>query len=116
MKINQHTAEVISEIERMIAWETYNPNSYNGYTGEDGKEFRYPVFYKEADSDNCRTTKFSIPASAIDEKSIHTIKYRFGSNHLFIGKGILETLEYLEKRYGIDFTALENEYRAREGE
>lgn len=31
------------------------------------------------------------------------MKYVFGSNHLFIGKGIYNILNELEKRYGLDF-------------
>ena len=35
------------------------------------------------------------------------MKYKFGSNELYIGKGIIGILEYLEKRYGLDFNQLE---------
>ena len=29
------------------------------------------------------------------------MKYRFGSNELFIGQGIIKAMTYLEERYGI---------------
>ena len=35
------------------------------------------------------------------------LKYKFSSNELYIGKGIIGILEYLEKRYGSDFNQLE---------
>ena len=35
------------------------------------------------------------------------MKYKFGSNELFIGKGLQNVLNYLEDRYGLDFAELE---------
>ena len=43
----------------------------------------------------------------ISPDSITYMKYKFGSNELYIGKGIIGILEYLEKRYGLDFNQLE---------
>lgn len=37
------------------------------------------------------------------------MKYVFGSNHLFIGKGIYNILSELEKMYGLDFNKMEEE-------
>ena len=37
------------------------------------------------------------------------MKYVFGSNHLFIGEGIYNILNELEKRYGLDFDKMEEE-------
>ena len=36
------------------------------------------------------------------------MKYKFGSNHLYIGLGIAELMTALEERYGLDFEQLEN--------
>ncbi len=36
------------------------------------------------------------------------MKYRFGSNELYIGKGLIKVLEFLEERYGVDFHQLES--------
>ena len=41
--------------------------------------------------------------------SVEYMKYKFGSNELFIGKGLIHILEYLEDRYGLDFNELENQ-------
>ena len=40
-------------------------------------------------------------------KEVETIKYKFGSNHLYIGLGLIKVLEYLEERYSLDFNELE---------
>ncbi|MEE1173208.1 MAG: hypothetical protein U0K87_12735, partial [Ruminococcus sp.] len=45
--------------------------------------------------------------SDISAESITYMKYKFGSNELYIGKGIIGILEYLEKRYGLNFSQLE---------
>jgi hypothetical protein len=37
------------------------------------------------------------------------MKYKFGSNHLFVGEGIRKILEELESRYGLDFNKLEKQ-------
>ena len=34
------------------------------------------------------------------------MKYKFGSNHLYIGEAIVNALEYLERQYGLDFNEL----------
>ena len=34
---------------------------------------------------------------------------KIGSNHLYIGDGIVKVLEFLEDRYNIDFNQLEDE-------
>lgn len=43
MRNNKRLANLIFELEYIIGSECYNPNSYDGYTGEEGKEFRYPI-------------------------------------------------------------------------
>lgn len=42
------------------------------------------------------------------------MKYVFGANHLYVGDGIVEILNYLEETYNLDFNELEN-IRIREG-
>ena len=48
--------------------------------------------------------------TSISPSEVHTMKYVFGSNHLFIGKGIYNILNELEKRYGLDFNKMEEEF------
>lgn len=111
MNIDRNMASLICELEYLIGSQTYNPNSYNGWTGEEGCGFKYPVNYcknkEELDNHNLTKTKFQI--DQIAPECIGTMKYAFGSNHLYIGDGLVEVLEHLEDLYGIDFNQLEKE-------
>lgn len=107
MKVTTEIAALIAQLEYEIGRECYNPNSYDGYTGVEGAAFRYPVtIYQD---DNLRKYRYVIPAISPDE--INTMKYVFGSNHLFIGNGICNILNMLEKRYGLDFSKMEDEIK-----
>ena len=103
MKLTKATTELICELEQIIGNQTYNPNSLNGYTLEEGLEFRYPVWYENKEGDD---TKTSYKIRDIDKSKIGTIRYKFGSNHLYIGEAIVNALEYLERQYGLDFNEL----------
>ena len=103
MKIDREMADLICELEYVIGNQTYNPNSYNGWTGEEGCGYKYPVNYcvsKEA-LENERLSKTKHRIDYIDPECIDTMKYAFGSNHLYIGDGIVKAMEILEKRYGV---------------
>lgn len=106
MEVDKKIAELIYEMEYIIGSECYNPNSYNGYTGEEGCGYRYPVYiYRDKDDEEAMKYRGKIrdvPATQID-----TMKYKFGSNHLFIGEGLINVLRMLEERYDIDFNELE---------
>jgi len=103
MKLTKATTELICELEYIIGNRCYNPNSLNGYTWEEGLEFRYPVSYENKEGDDTRTRS---RIKDIDKSKIGTIRYKFGSNHLYIGEGIKEALELLETKYGLDFNEL----------
>ena len=103
MKLTKATTKLICELERIIGSQCYNPNSLNGYTLEEGLEFRYPVWYENKEGDD---TKTSYKIRDIDKSKIGTIRYKFGSNHLYIGEAIVNALEYLERQYGLDFNEL----------
>lgn len=105
MKNTQNIALLIAQLEYEVGRECYNPNSYDGYTGIEGLGYRYPV--KVYQNENMRTYRGSI--TSISPSEVHTMKYVFGSNHLFIGKGIYNILNELEKRYGLDFNKMEEE-------
>lgn len=110
MNIDKKLAELICELEYTIGNQTYNPNSYNGWTGEEGCSFKYPVNYcvDETALENRKLTKTKSRIQYIDTECIKTMKYAFGSNHLYIGNGIVKVLEFLENRYGINFNELED--------
>lgn len=108
MVIDNRIADLIFEMEYIIGSECYNPNSYNGYTGEDGCGFRYPVCIYDDDYQGLARYKGGRIYDG-DADYIDTMKYIFGSNHLFIGNGLINVLNMLERRYGIDFNELEDE-------
>ena len=84
-----------------------NSNSYDGYTDIEGLDYRYPV--KVYKNENMKTYRRRTPS--ISPSEVHTIKYVFGFNHLFIGKEIYNILNELEKRYGLDFNKMKEELR-----
>lgn len=109
MEIDNNIANLICELEYKIGNQTYNPNSYNGWTGEEGCGFKYPVNYciSKSDLEEHKQTKTRSKINAIEPECIGTMKYAFGSNHLYIGNGLVEALKYLEELYQIDFNELE---------
>lgn len=100
MKLTKATTDLICELEQIIGSQTYNPNSLNGYTLEEELEYRYPVWYENKEGHD---TKTSGGIRDIDKSKIGTIRYKFGSNHLYIGAAIIDALQHLERKYGIDF-------------
>lgn len=112
MKINKKMCKVIADIEYLIGSECYNPNSYDGWNDIEGCDFRYPINVPNSDGEYVKTRSKITESYAINKKditpdAIRYMKYRFGSNELMIGMGIIKALEYLESRYGIDFNELE---------
>jgi hypothetical protein len=116
MKLDKQMAKLICDLEYYVGNECYNPNSYDGWTGNEGCEFRYPV-YVRADNNDTELTKVYgyIPSSVskITSDTVSTMKYKFGSNHLFIGLGIQKMLEELEALYDLDFNELEKNRKSR---
>ena len=45
MIVDKDTARLICKLEYELGSQTYNPHSYNGWTGEEGCGFKYPVKY-----------------------------------------------------------------------
>lgn len=113
MIVDEKICVLLAELEHLIGSECYNPNSYDGWNDVEGCEFRYPVNVRNLEGDFVKI-KTNINSTALLEKqditpdSMKYMKYKFGSNELFIGLGLIYALEYLEKRYGIDFNKLEN--------
>lgn len=117
MKVTDNIADLIFELEQLIGKECYNPNSLNGYTGDEGCSYRYPVYaYPNESSTELQKFRHRINGEYawyphVDTEMVSSLNYRFGSNHLYIGKGLTNVLEYIEKRYGIDFDELEEKIR-----
>ena len=114
MILRKELAPVIADMEYLIGKECYNPNSYDGWNDIEGCSFRYPVSFKIPERERFIKVKGKIKGYLSDfEKeeelleALTYMKYRFGSNELFIGKGLVNVLGYLEERYGLDFLELE---------
>ncbi|MCC8073270.1 MAG: hypothetical protein LIO62_04000 [Clostridiales bacterium] len=111
MKLNKELCALIADIEEIIGSECYNPNSYDGWNDVEGCEFRYPVNIRKQSGEFAKVRTNIHTASLLSDEDITPeavkyIKYKFGSNELFIGLGIIKTLEFLEKTYGLDFNEL----------
>ena len=72
MKLTKATTDLVCELEYIIGSQCYNPNSLNGYTWEEGLEFRYPVWYENKEGK--------------DTKTNYKIKFRYTKNHTVINK------------------------------
>lgn len=103
MKLTKKTIQLICDLERLIGEECYNPNSFDGWTLEEGREFRYPITYTDKEGVE---RKSWATLQNMDKKNIGTMRYKFGSNNLFIGIGLQNVLEYLENKYDLDFDEL----------
>ena len=115
MNLNEEMCKVIADLEEIIGSECYNPNSYNGWTDMEGCEFRYPISipdengnYEKYRSNIRRLLNFRSALNS--EEAVKYMKYKFGSNELFIGLGIIKVLQYLETRYNLDFCELEKKH------
>lgn len=115
MVIDKNMRELIADLEYCIGSECYNPNSYNGYAGEEGASYRYPVYIPvqiNEDEKHFAKARANVKnISNFEYADILQLQYRFGANNLFIGYGLVHVLEYLEKRYGLDLSTLEQNYQ-----
>ena len=107
MEISQTKAEIISELEEIVASWTYNRHNNYGKGGF----YRYPfIAYDPYFKYTCKHDSKLI---AVTPKAIDDMYYDFGANRLYIGDALAEVLEYLEDRYHIDFTELEKKEMAK---
>lgn len=115
MKLTVKMSKVVADLEYLIGSECYNPNSYDGWNDIEGCDFRYPINLPDQEGRYRKirgnlNTSILVDESDITPNAVTFMKYRFGSNELYIGRGIIKVLEYLEKRYGLDFDALETKH------
>ena len=112
MKLNKKMCRVAADLEEIIGSECYHPTAYDGWNDIEGCSFRYPLSLPCGEDrwikvrQNLMDDWFVKPGS-VGPDTIRNMRYRFGSNQLLIGRGILAAMEYLEERYGLDFNALE---------
>lgn len=138
--INRKIRQLISDLEYQIGKECYNPRTYNGYTEEHGCDYRYKIsipitkekyerILNKASKDfknNGIKLKFYEPDNnyyiqiksninnimRLNQNDVHNMKYFIGANELYIGRGIVNVLNFLEDRYNISFNELEEELKS----
>ena len=112
MKLTEDICKVIADMEYLIGSECYNPSSYDGWNDIEGCAFRYPVNVLDSEGKYRKirsniNKSFYFDDENINEYTVNHMKYKFGANEMFVGKGLARTLEYLEERYGLNFNELE---------
>lgn len=101
--MSQERAELIAKLEDIAAEWVYNKRNNYGKGGF----YHYPVAYRDPRYDN----------ALLDGKDWHpvipstvaSLRYKFGANKYFISNALDSILDYLEKRYDIDFDTLEDD-------
>ena len=112
MKLTDEMSKLVAELEFLIGSECYNPNAYDGWNDVEGCDFRYPINLPDSNGNYKKirgnlNKSVLVDSTEITPSSVTYMKYRFGSNELYIGKGILKVLDYLEQRYDLNFNELE---------
>lgn len=113
MILTKEMSKIIAELEFLVGSECYNPNSYDGWNDIEGCDFRYPINLPDQEGRYKKVRGNLNDSPIVDESevtpsSVTYMKYKFGSNELYIGKGLLNVIEFLEKRYNISFNELED--------
>lgn len=116
MKLTKDMCNLIADLEYAIGSECYNPKAYDYWNDVRGCDYRYPVSIVNEDGEfvkvrtNINSTYF-FDQEELEPESLKYMKYKFGTNELFIGLGIINMLNLLEERYGLNFEELERQYK-----
>ena len=114
MKISKVTSTLFVELEDIIGNSCYNTKSTTrrGLFYEVGRYIRFPVWITGVHNGEKYEDKWSFKLfDTVPPDALASAKYKFGANHLLVGKVIEKLLTFLEERYNIDFDVLENEYQ-----
>ena len=103
MSMSQERAELIAKLEDIAAEWVYNKRNNYGKGGF----YHYPVAYKDPRYNNSLFDGNDY--YPVTPETVVSLRYEFGANKYFIGNALDAILDYLEKRYNIDFDALEDE-------
>ena len=116
MKLDSQTANLICDLEYLIGRKCFNPKSYNSWTNVEGLLYRYPVtFQRIKNGDNIKAdvkVQYAV-AEDVTPEMVESLRYKMGVNELYIGKGLIDILNEIERRYGLDFNNLEKEYQSK---
>ena len=111
MKTTEDTKGLVCLLEQIVGSSCYNPNSYNGWTGEYGRSYRYPVCYKFEHDGQIYEDKTKYGLGSASARGVSGAYYRFGTNLLSIGLALEKVLTFIEDRYDIDFEELEKKHQ-----
>lgn len=106
MKITTSMCRLLADLEYLIATQTWNTTS--------NEPIRYPVTIQTKDGTykiqyNPLNGAFREELYKLTPDAIRSMTYKFGTNHLEIGQGLIAVLDELERRYGLDFNELEKQ-------
>lgn len=118
MEINANTFKLVNDLEIIFASHCYNFGPRGSSYSNEREAYRYPLTYLNNDYEAKTLREICDVTEITDNESINKIigemKYKFGANRLYIGEAIVDLLNTLEERYGIDFNELENQYVQRQ--
>ena len=107
-KFSTKRKNLLLELENIVGNECYNGSIQNWgpngvFLGE-GREFRYPVTFKDENQEKIkkRWPDFELPA-----EMVKTGYYAFGRNELHIVKALDRVLSHLEENYGLNLNKRE---------
>lgn len=95
-------SSLYSELEEILA----GASDSSGYTKGAGVNKRYPITVPHLDGTVGKPYYLSIGSGTTPEEFMNAY-YSFGVHKFYTGKTLIEIIEFLEQRYGIDFEQLE---------
>lgn len=102
--------DLIINMEERIGGECYNSNIQNygswGVWEGTGREFKYPFNFYDMNKNKIKKKYMN---SDMTPEEIKSAYYAFGANQLHIGRAIINLIDYIERRYEIDFIELEKQ-------
>lgn len=107
--MSKYRIELIEQLEYIVSQNFYNKHTRN-YDGTEGRTYRYPA-HMDNPNDHYAEYIYRGYISSADQKSIGTLRYEVGANELYIGDALNQVLDFLERRYDIDFDDLELDYQ-----
>mgnify|MGYP003143755807 CR=1 FL=1 len=94
---------LVADIEQIIGGHCYNAKIQNygpgGVWEGEGRSFRYPLTTIDAENEPRKCWK--VPSDMPAEQLI-TGHYKVGSNELSVVRAVLDAIELIERRYGVD--------------
>lgn len=94
---------LLAELEQIIGDSTYHSKIQNWGPGGvflgEGRRYRYPVTVVGADGEKSKSWSPLNHRSDAELKGAH---YAFGANNMHIGMALIEAIDLLERKYGLD--------------